>query len=146
MADDVPTTESASATTRRELRGPFFHGTRVALQVGDELVPGRVSNFHHARVMNNIYFTALLETAAWERSSLRPWLASTSAVTSTRWCPRDPSRTTPTSPTRSSQAIGVDALDLGPVSGGRVHGTRLLMRASTRPRISSRMGRTASMP
>lgn len=45
--------------------GPFFHGTRVALQVGDELVPGRVSNFHRSRVMNNIYFTALLETAAW---------------------------------------------------------------------------------
>ena len=47
------------------LSDPFFHGTRVALQVGDELVPGRVSNFHHGRVMNHIYFTALLETAAW---------------------------------------------------------------------------------
>jgi rifampin ADP-ribosylating transferase len=47
------------------LSGPFFHGTRVALQVGDELVPGRVSNFQRGRVMNNIYFTALLETAAW---------------------------------------------------------------------------------
>ena len=47
------------------LSGPFFHGTRVALQVGDELVPGRVSNFHRGRVMKNVYFTSLLETAAW---------------------------------------------------------------------------------
>lgn len=47
------------------LSGPFFHGTRVALQVGDELVPRRVSNFHQGRVMNNIYFTTLMETAVW---------------------------------------------------------------------------------
>ncbi len=47
------------------LAGPFFHGTRVALQVGDELVPGRVSNFHSGRVMNHIYFTALIDTAVW---------------------------------------------------------------------------------
>jgi hypothetical protein len=66
------------------LSGPFFHGTRVALQVGDGLVPGRVSNFHRGRVVNGIYFTALLETAAWERGWLRRWLAGTSAVSSTR--------------------------------------------------------------
>ena len=47
------------------IRGPFFHGTRAALQVGDELVPGRRSNFHAGRVMNHVYFTALVETAAW---------------------------------------------------------------------------------
>lgn len=47
------------------LSGPFFHGTGAALQVGDELVPGRASNFHRGRAMNNIYFTTLLETAAW---------------------------------------------------------------------------------
>ena len=45
--------------------GPFFHGTRFTLEIGDELVPGRVSNFHEGRVMNNIYFTALEDTAAW---------------------------------------------------------------------------------
>ncbi len=45
--------------------GPFFHGTRVALQVGDELVPGRVSNFHPGRVMNHVYFAALIDTAVW---------------------------------------------------------------------------------
>ena len=45
--------------------GPFFHGTKSALEVGDELVPGRGSNFHEGRVMNHVYFTAVLETAVW---------------------------------------------------------------------------------
>jgi len=47
------------------LSGPFFHGTRASLHVGDELVPGHVSNFDSARVMNNIYFAALLDAAVW---------------------------------------------------------------------------------
>jgi rifampin ADP-ribosylating transferase len=47
------------------VEGPFFHGTRFALQVGDELVAGRGSNFQEGRVSNNIYFTAVLETAVW---------------------------------------------------------------------------------
>ena len=47
------------------VRGPFFHGTRAVLGVGDELVPGRASNFQPGRVMNHVYFTALLETAVW---------------------------------------------------------------------------------
>ena len=45
--------------------GPFFHGTKSALAVGEELVAGFNSNFHEGRVMKNIYFTALVETAAW---------------------------------------------------------------------------------
>src|ERR1700712_2540029 len=45
--------------------GPFFHGTKSALEVGDELVPGRGSNYQQGRVSNNIYFTALVDTAAW---------------------------------------------------------------------------------
>ena len=45
--------------------GPFFHGTKSALAVGAELVPGYGSNFQSGRVMNNIYFTALVDTAAW---------------------------------------------------------------------------------
>jgi len=47
------------------LVGPFFHGTKSALAVGDELVAGYGSNFQSGRVMNNIYFTALVDTAAW---------------------------------------------------------------------------------
>jgi rifampin ADP-ribosylating transferase len=48
-----------------QVGGPFFHGTKSRLEVGDELVPGRASNFHEGRVMNNIYFTALVDTAVW---------------------------------------------------------------------------------
>jgi rifampin ADP-ribosylating transferase len=47
------------------LEGPFYHGTRSALEVGAELVPGYGSNFQEGRVSNHIYFTALVETAAW---------------------------------------------------------------------------------
>jgi Rifampin ADP-ribosyl transferase len=47
------------------VRGPFFHGTKSVLEVGDELVPGYGSNFQAGRVSNNIYFTALVDTAAW---------------------------------------------------------------------------------
>jgi len=45
--------------------GPFFHGTKYALDIGDELVPGYASNFQEGRVSNNVYFTALVGTAAW---------------------------------------------------------------------------------
>ena len=47
------------------IEGPFYHGTKSTLEAGDELVPGYGSNFQDGRVSNNIYFTALVETAAW---------------------------------------------------------------------------------
>ena len=47
------------------IEGPFYHGTRSAFEAGAELVPGYGSNFQQGRVSNNIYFTALVETAAW---------------------------------------------------------------------------------
>ena len=47
------------------VEGPFYHGTKAALEVGDELVPGRGSNFQQGRVSNHVYFTALVDTAAW---------------------------------------------------------------------------------
>jgi rifampin ADP-ribosylating transferase len=47
------------------VRGPFFHGTKSPLVAGDELVPGYGSNFQEGRVSNHIYFTALVDTAAW---------------------------------------------------------------------------------
>ena len=63
QADDihVPVTYDSCA----HIRGPFFHGTKAVLSAGDELVPGYGSNFHQGRVSNNIYFSALVETAAW---------------------------------------------------------------------------------
>jgi rifampin ADP-ribosylating transferase len=45
--------------------GPFFHGTRLAFEIGDHLVPGRGSNYHDGRMSNHVYFSALLETAVW---------------------------------------------------------------------------------
>ena len=51
--------------TCEHIEGPFLHGTKSALGVGDELVPGYGSNFHEGRVSNHIYFTALVDTAAW---------------------------------------------------------------------------------
>lgn len=47
------------------ISGPFFHGTSALLHEGEELVAGCVSNFDPGRVMNNIYFTSLIETAIW---------------------------------------------------------------------------------
>lgn len=59
--DHVPVTYERCT----HVAGPFFHGTKYALAIGDELVPGYASNFQEGRVSNNIYFTALVETAAW---------------------------------------------------------------------------------
>lgn len=43
--------------------GPFFHGTKADLRVGDLLVAGRRSNYRSEVVMNHIYFTARIEGA-----------------------------------------------------------------------------------
>jgi Rifampin ADP-ribosyl transferase len=45
--------------------GPFFHGTKAALQPGDLLEPGYRSNFGAGDVANFIYLTATLDTATW---------------------------------------------------------------------------------
>src|SRR5690349_352976 len=39
--------------------GPFYHGTKADLRVGDLLTPGFRSNYDDSVVMNHIYFTAL---------------------------------------------------------------------------------------
>ena len=38
--------------------GPFYHGTRADLKVGDLLTPGFQSNYRPEITMNHIYFTA----------------------------------------------------------------------------------------
>ncbi|WP_133499049.1 NAD(+)--rifampin ADP-ribosyltransferase [Cognatilysobacter terrigena] len=43
--------------------GPFFHGTRAALSVGDLLTAGYKSNYRDNVVMNHIYFTTLAKGA-----------------------------------------------------------------------------------
>src|SRR5262249_5050255 len=43
--------------------GPFFHGTKADLRVGDLLTAGFRSNYRDTIVMNHIYFTALAKGA-----------------------------------------------------------------------------------
>jgi len=39
--------------------GPFYHGTKADLQIGDFLTAGFESNYYHEIIMNHIYFTGL---------------------------------------------------------------------------------------
>lgn len=43
--------------------GPFFHGTRAHLRVGELLTPGFPSNYRPEVVMNHVYFTSRLDGA-----------------------------------------------------------------------------------
>jgi|SRR5689334_7147255 len=43
--------------------GPFFHGTKANLQVGELLMAGFTSNYRDGLVMNHIYFTAIAKGA-----------------------------------------------------------------------------------
>lgn len=43
--------------------GPFYHGTKADLEVGDLLTAGFNSNYRPEVVMNHIYFTALVDGA-----------------------------------------------------------------------------------
>jgi hypothetical protein len=44
-------------------KGPFYHGTKADLQVGDLLTAGRNSNYKSELNMSHIYFTALVSGA-----------------------------------------------------------------------------------
>jgi rifampin ADP-ribosylating transferase len=65
--------DEAGAERNRELavsadrapsdRGPFFHGTKADLHVGDLLTAGFASNYQNGLMMNHIYFTALVHGA-----------------------------------------------------------------------------------
>ena len=44
-------------------KGPFYHGTRADLHVGDLLTAGRNSNYQTELTMNHIYFTAVVNGA-----------------------------------------------------------------------------------
>jgi rifampin ADP-ribosylating transferase len=45
-------------------KGPFFHGTRAELKIGDLLEPQHLSNYQDKK-SNYIYFTATLDAAKW---------------------------------------------------------------------------------
>ena len=57
----------ADATTPSEVRdsGPFFHGTKADLGVGDLLQPGRSSNYGGRLRATFVYLTATLDAAVW---------------------------------------------------------------------------------
>lgn len=44
-------------------KGPFYHGTKADLQIGDFLTAGFRSNYKPEVIMNHIYFTALANGA-----------------------------------------------------------------------------------
>lgn len=51
-------------TYAKDATGPFYHGTRAQLAVGDLLRPGFVSNFAD-RKLSWIYFSGTLDAATW---------------------------------------------------------------------------------
>lgn len=47
-----------------QVRGPFYHGTKAILSVGDTITTGHLSHFE-GRTLKHVYFTSLLEPAIW---------------------------------------------------------------------------------
>ena len=45
--------------------GPFYHGTRVELKMGDFIEAGHNSNFGEGNSANFVYMTATLDAAIW---------------------------------------------------------------------------------
>lgn len=54
---------SSSSKLKHSGEGPFYHGTKADLQVGDMLTAGGNSNYKPELKMNHIYFTALVNGA-----------------------------------------------------------------------------------
>ena len=52
-----------SFTDKPSDNGPFYHGTKADLRIGDLLTPGGSSNYQSELKMNHIYFTALANGA-----------------------------------------------------------------------------------
>lgn len=65
MTDDETTYVPVTYDRCDHIQGPFYHGTRYTFEIGDEIVPGRASNYQGGHVSNNVYFSALIETAVW---------------------------------------------------------------------------------
>ncbi len=63
MVDAAKSRGSAEPDRRSGDEGPFFHGTKADLRVGDLLTAGYRSNYRSDVVMNHIYFTALRDGA-----------------------------------------------------------------------------------
>lgn len=59
--DWIPVTHENCA----QVAGPFFHGTKAKLSIGELLIAGQPSNFEEGRISNHIYFSTRLEAAIW---------------------------------------------------------------------------------
>lgn len=57
----VPVTYESCA----HVKGPFYHGTKASLAIGDVLTTGFSSHFEDGRVLKHVYFSGLLEPAVW---------------------------------------------------------------------------------
>jgi len=57
--------ENEPMTSGVEDSGPFFHGSKADLRVGDLLEPGKSSNYGERRTANFVYLTATLDAAVW---------------------------------------------------------------------------------
>ncbi len=62
MAQDTEWTP-VSHDTCDQVAGPFYHGTRADLAVGELLSAGFRSNYRDSVVMNHIYFTTIAKGA-----------------------------------------------------------------------------------
>src|SRR5699024_2255170 len=49
----------------QQVHGPFYHGTKTNLAVGDLLTTGYASHFESGRALKHVYFSALMEPAIW---------------------------------------------------------------------------------
>lgn len=45
--------------------GPFYHGTKANLKIGDLIEPGYKSNYGEGKKANYVYLTATLDAATW---------------------------------------------------------------------------------
>lgn len=52
--------------------GPFYHGCKADLQIGDLLTPGFMTNYGTGKRSNFIYFSATLEAATWGAELAQP--------------------------------------------------------------------------
>lgn len=66
-ATEGPTSAHSPVTleTCGAVSGPFYHGTKAALEPGALIVPGHPSNYDPGRALRHVYFSALIEPAVW---------------------------------------------------------------------------------
>ena len=48
-----------------QVPGPFYHGTKAILEIGELLTIGHPSHFEEGRTLKHLYFSSLMEPAIW---------------------------------------------------------------------------------